>query len=106
MGTTAAQLAVQLSDFDILKALVNNGVDFSVLKTEIPKRIRAIVMPKPKKSTPRASDSKSSGDSKSKLVADANKLFSKYDVSNSGTLSLGTLASIILQLEREHKLAM
>jgi len=47
-GTTAAQLAVQLSDFDILKALAENGVDFSVLKTEIPKRIRAIVMPKAK----------------------------------------------------------
>ena len=28
------------------QALAENGVDFSVLKTEIPKRIRAIVMPK------------------------------------------------------------
>jgi len=107
-GTTAAQLAVQLSDFDILKALADNGVDFSVLKMQMPKRIHDIVMPKAKKASPRDVSSRTSSTSKSKdkLIADANKLFSKYDTSNSGKISLGTLAAIILQLEREHKLAM
>lgn len=104
-GTTAAQLAVQLSDFDILKALASGGVDFSALKSEMPKRIRDIVLPKTKKkSSPRVEEGSKS--SKDKLIADANKLFGKYDASTTGKISLGTLAAIILQLEREHKLAL